>query len=240
MPTWPQIHTFWRVPLVALATAVLSCVSVGFSLFDSSGRLQHACARLWARWVFFVGRVRIEVKGLENVDPRRGYVFVANHLSMFDHWAFLAYLPMQFRFAAKESLFRIPFLGWHLRRAGNIPVSRDNHRRTVRAFREARKHIERGISYVIYPEGARTWGDMLPFKRGSFMLPVQARAPIVPVTIIGAHRRLARGSMVVHPGRMEMILHPPVDPSEYKGMSLEDLARRSQETVASAYRKEVD
>ena len=140
----------------------------------------------------------------------------------FDHWAFLAGLPMQFRFVAKESLFKIPFLGWHLKRAGNIPVSKTNYRETVRRFQAASAFIARGISYVIYPEGGRTWGRMLPFRKGAFLLPVHAGAPIVPVTIIDAHKRLARGSALLVPGEMSMIIHETHRARNLSGRGSED------------------
>ena len=181
MAVWPSINAAWRVPLILFATGVLASISVLISLFDASGRRQRACARAWGRFICFVSRVRADVEGLELLEPGRGYVFVANHLSIFDHWAFLACLPCQFRFVSKDSLFKVPFLGWHLARAGNIPVSARHHRKTIRAFKAASQKVRAGISYVIYPEGGRTWGEMLPFKKGSFLLPVHARAPIVPV-----------------------------------------------------------
>ena len=81
----PKINAVWRVPLILLVTAVLSSFSVFFSLFDNTGRLQHACARTWAAFIFFVSRVRVKLEGLEHLSPGKGYVFVANHLSMFDH-----------------------------------------------------------------------------------------------------------------------------------------------------------
>lgn len=229
------VNSLWRVPLILLVTAVLASISVLFSVFDASGGLQHRCAKAWADFIFWVSRVKLKVEGVDKIDPEKGYVFTANHLSMFDHWAFLSGLPIQFRFVAKESLFKLPFLGWHLKRAGNIPVSATRYRRTVRAFQDASKHIARGISYVIYPEGGRTWGRMLPFKKGSFLLPVHAKAPIVPVTIIDAHKRLARGSALLIPGTMKMIIHDPLHPPEYQGLDLQTLADRVQATVASAY-----
>lgn len=234
----PWINSLWRVPLILLGTGLLATISVVSSLWDSSGRAQHACARAWGRFIIFVSRVRVDVSGLEHIDPGRGYVFTANHLSMFDHWALLAKLPCQFRFVSKESLFRIPFLGWHLKRAGSIAVDRSNHRRTVRSFQQAAEQIKRGVSFVIYPEGARTWGDMLAFKRGSFLLPVHARAPIVPVTINGAHKLLARGSPLIRPGSMGLVIHSPLEVDACSRMSLDDLAQHVRNIVASAYRKE--
>ncbi len=219
-------------------TAVLATLSVFSSLFDSTGRTQHWWARLWGRFIIFVSRVKVEVSGLEHIERHRGYVFMVNHLSMFDHWAFLAELPLQFRFAAKASLFKIPFLGWHLQRSGSIAVDRYHPRETIRRFREIGDKIRSGLSVVIYPEGARTWGDaMAPFKRASFMLAKHARAPIVPVTIIGAHRRLERGSFIIQPGEMELIFHPVVEFEDYKGIKLDALSNMIREIIQSRYRQ---
>lgn len=231
-----RINAFWRVPVILLATGILSTLSVAFSVVDSTGRMQHWCARLWASFILWVSRVQVEVEGLERLVPGRGYVFMANHLSMFDHWAFLRHIPFQLRFVAKASLFDIPFLGWHLRRSGNVPVNYKNPRQTLRAYERLGERIAGGMSFVIYPEGMRTWdGVPAPFKRGAFLLPKQARAPIVPVTLIGAHRRLRRGSMVIYPGRMGMIIHPPIEYEEYGSMELEEIAERVRQTIVSRY-----
>jgi 1-acyl-sn-glycerol-3-phosphate acyltransferase len=158
---------------------------------------------------------------------------------MFDHWAFLACLPSQFRFVAKASLFQLPFLGWHLRRSGNLAVDRHQHRQTLRVFRAAaKKMVESGLSFVVYPEGARTFGDeVLPFKRGSLMLARYASAPIVPVTLIGAHRRLARGSMLIIPGKIQMIIHPPVEFDQYQHLDPEALSEAVRQTIIESYRQ---
>ena len=188
MSSLAKLNAIWRDPVILTWTAAMAILSVSLSLFDKEGRRQHWCARIWSQFILLVSRVQVEMSGLDKLDPTRGYLFAANHLSMFDHWAFLACLPFQFRFVAKASLFQLPFLGWHLRRSGNIAVDRQQHRKTLRVFRAAAKKMEEsGLSFVVYPEGARTWGDeVLPFKRGSLLLARYASAPIVPVTIIGA------------------------------------------------------
>ena len=232
----PRLNAIWRVPLIILVTGILSSISVFFSLVDGTGRLQHWCAHLWASFIFGVSRVEITVEGIENIDPTRGYVFVANHLSMFDHWAFLYCLPLQFRFVAKSSLFKIPFLGWHLRRSGNIPVHFDNAHKTIRNYRKVTERVASGLSLVIYPEGMRTFdGVTVEFKRGAFLLPKEARAPIVPVTLIGAHRRLKRGSMVIYPGKMGMIIHEPIEYEAFKDWKLRELAERVRDTILERY-----
>lgn len=234
----PTINAFWRVPAILLTTAALASLSVLLSVVDGTGRLQHWCARQWSRFILLVSRVQVEVEGMEHLTPEAGYVFAANHLSMFDHWAFLAKLPFQFRFVAKESLFRWPFLGWHLRRSGNIPVNRRHPRQTLQAFREVSDKIRQGMSFVIYPEGMRTWGEgVAPFKKGAFLLAQQSGASIVPVTIVGAHRRLPRGSVVIVPGRFQLILHPPIQYSEYRDWELDRLAEHVRGIILSRYQQ---
>ncbi len=226
------------MPIILLITVVLAAISVVGSFFDSTGKLQHGCARSWGVFVLWISRVRVITRGLDQLDPKRGYIFMANHLSMFDHWAFLGHLPVQVGFAAKASLFSIPFLGWHLRRSGSVPVDRRKPRRTLRDFHEVGGEIRKGLSLVIYPEGERTFGDRFaPFKRGAFLLARSARAPIVPVTIIGAHRRLRRGSIIIRPGAMEMIFHSVVEFRDYEELDSRQVSRRIRQIIGASYRQ---
>jgi len=233
-----KVNVVWRVPLILLLTIFMGTVSVVCSLFDGTGRLQHACAVAWSRMILRITRAGVNVSGLDKLTPGRAYIFAANHLSMFDIWVFLAYLPFQFRFVAKESLFRWPFLGWHLKRSGNISIDRRNPRQAIQSFEEAGKKIGSGVSIVIFPEGMRTWGETVaPFKRGSFLLAQNAGAPIVPVTIIGSHRLLARGSAMVRPGTIEVRIHDPIEYDEYRNLDLQTLAESVRQTILGSYRQ---
>ena len=235
----PLVNSFWRVPIILFMTMVLSTISVLFSLIDSSGKLQHECARTWGRFILWISRVRVLTFGTDRLDRQRGYIFMPNHLSMFDHWSLLAHLPVQqFGFAAKASLFAIPFLGWHLTRSGNVPVNRWKPRQTVKRFRQVGERIEEGWSLVIYPEGERTVGDRFArFKRGAFLLARNARAPIVPITIIGAHRRLPRGSAFIRPGSMELVFHPVLEFADYEHLDLQQISDRVQHMIEESYRQ---
>src|SRR5579883_691668 len=100
----------WVDPLIILSTIFFGSVSVALSLFDKSGRGMIATARLWAKSLLRIARVRVTVEGLEKIDPNGAYVFAANHLSYMDTPVVLGNIPVQFRFMAKKGLFQIPFL----------------------------------------------------------------------------------------------------------------------------------
>ncbi len=232
------VNAIWRVPLILFLTAIMASLSLILSVADEGGKRQSWCARCWSRMILRISRVQVRVRGLENLDPEGAYVFAANHLSMFDIFAFLGRIPFDFRFVAKATLFHWPFLGWHLKRAGYIRVDRRRPRQTLRAFRAAGRQVRSGVSMVIFPEGMRTWGKgVAPFKRGSFLLARKTGASIVPVTIVGSHRRLPRGSVLIQPGKMEMIIHESIPRGRYRKLKLDALARRVRQTIVESYRQ---
>ena len=144
-------------PLVAIATIVMGAISLFASLFDRNGNTLHRLARLWSRMLLAAGFVRLRAEGVKKLDPHGSYVFVSNHGSYMDIPAALVALPHQFRFFAKKGLFKIPFLGSHLFRAGHLPVDRTNARNSLKSMTEGARIVrERGISVLLFPEGGRS------------------------------------------------------------------------------------
>src|SRR5688500_1518904 len=115
---------FYLIPAVSLYTVALGTASLASTLFDRRGNFGHKCARAWSRLILTTTGVQVTVEGLERLDPARSYVFAANHQSIYDIPILFANLPFQLRIIAKESLGRIPFMGWHLRRTGHVLVDR--------------------------------------------------------------------------------------------------------------------
>src|SRR3989442_12173265 len=143
-------------PIIILATIVMGSVSLLASLLDSAGRVQHQISRVWSRMLLVVSGVKTRIEGLEKIDPRGVYVFVANHRSLMDTPVVLAHIPVQFRFLAKKGLFLIPILGTHLRRAGHLPVVKGDPRASLRSMSDEAKIIrERGVSVRLFPEVCR-------------------------------------------------------------------------------------
>src|SRR5271157_3065086 len=127
----------FSIPLIFLSTIVMGALSLAASFFDPTGYSQHRIARVWAKMLLAVSFIRVRTEGLDKLDPHGSYVFVANHASFMDIPAILARLPYQFRFFAKKGLYKIPFLGTHLRRAGHLPVDHSSPRASLKTMLEA-------------------------------------------------------------------------------------------------------
>src|SRR5436190_5150450 len=199
-------------PIIILATIIMGTVSLLTSLFDSAGRLQHQISRIWSRMLLAVSGVKMRIRGLEKIDPDGAYVFVANHRSLMDTPVVLAHIPLQFRFLAKKGLFLIPILGTHLRRAGHLPVVKDDPRASLRSMSDAAKIIrERGVSVLLFPEGGRSRNDKLQeFKEGAAYIAIKAGVPAVPIVMTGTREVLPMGSMQIMSGIVELRIGDPI------------------------------
>ncbi|HUS05913.1 MAG TPA: lysophospholipid acyltransferase family protein [Bryobacteraceae bacterium] len=214
-------------PLIVIATVVLGSVNLLVSLFDEGGRRQVTIAQLWSRVLLKVAGIKMSVEGIEKIDTAANYVFVANHQSYMDTPVVLAHIPMQFRFLAKKGLFSVPFLGYHLKRAGHIPVPRENPREAIKAMSEAGRIIrEKGISVLIFPEGGRSLVGLKEFKEGAAYIAIKAGVPVVPVAISGTLQVLPMGSLTPRPGHVTLKIGDPV-PTEH--LVLHDRGRLSGE-----------
>jgi 1-acyl-sn-glycerol-3-phosphate acyltransferase len=212
---------FFADPLIILSTIIFGSASVAASLFESTGRVQMRCAHLWARFLLWVSGVRVQVEGLEHIDPEGSYVFIANHASYMDTPVVLARVPVQFRFLAKRGLFQIPFLGQHLSRAGHIPVPRGDARAAVKTLQQAATTIqERKISLLVFPEGGRSHeGQLGAFKEGGAYIGIRAGVPLVPLALIHTREVLPYGSGVPMSGTVTLRILKPISTSE---LSLKD------------------
>ena len=225
---------FFTDLLIYLYTAVCGTFSVCGSFFDAHGRWQHGCARVWSRLILKTSRIHLSVEGIENVGPDRPVIFCSNHPSAMDIPILFVSLPEQFRFLAKRSLFHVPFLGWHLRRSGHIPVERGRPREALKGFEQAAKRIQEGRPVVVFPEGSRSrTGKTLPFKNGTFYLAVLSGVPVVPITLVGSREVLEPDSYHIRPGRVRVIIHKAIPTAGLTIHDVGDLSRRVRERIVS-------
>ena len=203
--------------MIGLAvTAFMSTCAFLFPFIAPGENHVHRIANLWARMLLRLANTSVEVIGRENVKTDRPHIFMANHQSDFDILIVLAHIPGQFRWIAKKELFKIPVFGKAMRNAGYIEIDRQNHEKALKSLGEAAQKIREGKSVVTFPEGTRSKdGTVKPFKQGMFHLAIESGVPIIPISIIGAKEIMPKRSLNVKPGRITMVIDPPVDVSAY-------------------------
>jgi 1-acyl-sn-glycerol-3-phosphate acyltransferase len=190
---------------------------------------------LWA-----VG-ARVEYRGLEHLRARLPCLFISNHESNVDIWALARVLPAATRFVAKESLFRVPIIGWAMAAGGFVSIDRANRSRAIESLRIAAERIRAGRPVVLFPEGTRSrTGTLLPFKKGAFHLALQAGVPLVPIAIAGSGRVMPAGTIRLRPGPVLVQVLPPLEvteflPDDHEGLlnSVHRLIREALEQAAA-------
>ena len=206
------------------------------TLFDSSGRVYAWHARLWARLALALNGVNTTLVGAEHL-PAGPVIFMSNHQSNFDILSLLASLPRQIHWIAKKELFEIPIFGPSMRRGGYIPLDRGDGRKALQSMDEAAATIHQGKSVVLFPEGTRSEdGNLLPFKRGGFILARKADVPVIAVTINGTGSINPANKIRLYPGNIHITLHPPIAvPAELRRSEAESwMMEKVQDQIESA------
>lgn len=213
-----RLFTIWCWTGCAVSTIFWATVSILGSLFSGRGRIQHYCMRRWSKDNLWLSRARVEIEGLDNIAQERPQIFVANHSGLHDILSLSAYLPIQFRWIAKKSLFSVPFMGWHMRRSGYIAIDRDNPRSAAKSIIEAAGVIRNGVNAIAFPEGTRSkTGALGNLRSGAFSLALRTNVPLVPISLDGSYRVIAPKTLQVNPGTVIRIkINRPIDLSSYR------------------------
>jgi len=188
-----------------------------------------SCARMALR----LGGIRVRVEGRENI-PAGVCIFVANHTSNADPPAVVGSIPRRVALLAKKEVFRVPILARALLLASFVPVDRSNREAAIASVEKAIEHVKRGVSYLIFPEGTRSPdGRLRPFKKGTFVMAIRAGVPVVPISVVGAHRTMRKGSRALFPGEILVRFHPPVDASAFSLDQKEELIAQVHQAIAA-------
>jgi 1-acyl-sn-glycerol-3-phosphate acyltransferase len=232
---------FWLIPTIAVYTIVLGIASITSSFFDRRGYFAHRCARAWSWLILATTGVEVTVHGLARLVPGKTYVFVANHQSFYDIPCLFWSIPFQLRIIAKESLGSFPMIGPHLKRTGHMLVDRKHPDRSG-IFGWASRLTSSGLSLIVFPEGTRSRDGFLgKFKGGSIMLAMQAGLPLVPISVVGSRHVMKKGELTTKPGRVTVIVHPPIEIPASAEPSVSDvrkLADRVREVIRPAIEAE--
>jgi 1-acyl-sn-glycerol-3-phosphate acyltransferase len=161
-------------------------------------------------WLRLSG-VRVVVKGLELLDPKQTYVFVANHRSYLDTATLFIFTGRRIGLLAKKELLKVPVLGVGMGFVNVMAIDRSNRESAIRTTEAAAGRIRSGISFGVFVEGTRAKpGELLPFKKGAFYMARQAAVPVVPVAIKHSDELMGKGTGEAKSGTIEMVLLEPV------------------------------
>ena len=177
--------------------------------------------------------IKIELRGMENISPRKSYIFMSNHTSNLDPPVLIPVIPGRCSVLVKKELFRTPILGTGMKLARLVPVDRSNRDAAIESVRAAVAVLSEGLHMVIFPEGTRSPdGKLLPFKKGPFHLAMESGVPVIPVTILGSYECWPKQRFAIHAGTVTVIFHPPIDPQLYADR--DELMAAVRESIASA------
>lgn len=227
---------FFFDPLIFLYTGALGPLSLLCSFFDKGGRIQHGFVRLWSRMILKTIFSPVTVSGLDRLDLSKPYMYASNHLSAIDIPVIYAHLPVQFRVMAKIELFSYPFVGWHLRRSGQLPIERENALASMRSLNRAADTLKAGTPLLVFPEGGRSsTGQVKPFLPGVFYAAIKAQAEVVPIALVGLYELLPMDTYHIRPRPLEMLVGAPIPSAGYTTREAEKLAVVVQKAVEELY-----
>ncbi len=225
-----------RDPLIYMYTVVLGTLSLLSSFFDHDGRIQHGFARLWSWLILKTSGTPLTVEGLEKLDLTRPYIYAPNHASALDIPALYVGLPVQFRIMAKKELFKYPFMGWHLKRSGQIAIDAKDARSSMRSMQAAVNTVKAGTPLMVFPEGGRcTDGLIQPFMSGAFYVAIKSGVPVVPVAIVGTLQALPMNHYIIKPTPFRLIIGDPISTEGMTARQMDELAARVKTAVEDLY-----
>jgi len=222
------------IPVVTIVISSLCMLAALLRFKDKPGSPYDVLPRLWAKALLVSAGVRVKVYNRERAGDGSPHIFLANHVSWYDIPALGSFLPRA-KFVAKAELFKVWMLGGAMRAVGMVPIERQNRKAAFGAYDEASRRIREGNSVIVFPEGSRGYEYPLrPFKKGPFVLAIDAGAPIVPVLIYGTREVATKGKALLRPGRVDVHLLEPVSVEGYGYDDRDALAEKVRSRIADA------
>lgn len=226
----------FMLPVLVLYTIVDATVTIIACALGGGRWWGYYPQVLWARLWCWLAFVRVTVNGRDNISAGTSYVFVANHQSAYDIFSIYGYLGHNFRWMMKQSLRKIPFVGYACAKSHQIFVDRTSRAGLIKTMQLAEAQLRGGMSLVVFPEGARTPdGKLHAFKKGAFLLAEEFSLPVVPITIDGAYDVMRRDARLPRPGHITITIHKPIMPPEAgEPYDMAAVIEQSHDAIASA------
>jgi 1-acyl-sn-glycerol-3-phosphate acyltransferase len=227
-PSWLSgLGLIW----VGISQSILFLLEAAFKGVNHKMSERHV-RHFWQR-LLRMSHTRLEVLHADRIDPKRSYVYMSNHQSMLDIPVALGAVPQSIRMVAKEGLFKIPFFGAAMSKAGFIPIDRKNITKAKGQLGQAKNRLKEGMSIWVFPEGTRSRNlELLPFKKGGFHVALSLGVPIVPVWIEGAANTLPSDTLKVLPNQtIQLHFGYPIETAHLKREDLRDLMSQVREAL---------
>ena len=211
-----MIRTILMLAFWAVAVPIVALIFFPW-VFITGDIMPLYRAGMWGAWTGIrLAGVRVQTAGLDQLDLKRTYIFMANHASNLDPPILIPLIPTRTSVMAKRELFNYPLLGKAMRMASLVPVNRKDRDAGIAAVRAAAEVVKQGISMTIFVEGGRSFdGKLLPFKKGPFYLAEECHVPVVPVTVSGTHYVMPKKRLAIKPGLVTVTFHQPIAPAEF-------------------------
>src|SRR5882762_1102738 len=225
---------FWFGSIALVAPLLIALVVI-----TKNENFLYSPVRLFIRAGLAMVGVRVKVSGVERLDPKQTYIFTPNHQSLIEVPLFVTYLGRNPAYLGKKEIFKYPVFGYGIRLIGAVPVDRSNSAAAVESAKLATQNLRNGKSYVVYPEGTRSRdGRMLPFKKGAFMMAIDAGVPVVPVTVSGASGIMPKAQVKIFPSTVRITVHDPISTKGYSKQNVGALMELTRAEIFSALREE--
>ena len=208
-----MIRSIWTSFVAVSLLCTLGGVGVVGAYFGLPRGYFIWMGRTMSRAVLWASGTPVRVIGLENIDRENPQVIACNHQSMWDVWAVAANLPVRNHFVAKKEIRKIPIFGRSAEAAGHVFVDRGHRASAVESLKVAGRRIrEENSTVVTFPEGTRSLtGDLQRFKKGPFIMAIEAGVPVVPTVIDGTFEILPKRGFRLHPQPITLQYGKPVD-----------------------------
>lgn len=228
---------FWCYLLVCIPATLYVIRLEKKGEIERADNLTKKFVRNWARRMLKMAGARVTVEGAENV-PEGAAVYIGNHTSYFDIPLMLTHVGEPRGFMAKIESDKIPGIRTWMRRLHCLFVDRSSAASGATVLREGEKMLREGYSLTIFPEGTRSkTGELLEFKPGAFRIATMAKAPIVPVTIMGARAMMEDNGNRITSGDVKIVIHPAIDTAALSRPEIRTLPETVREIIGGPLKK---
>ena len=230
------IRVAWLFLWALMATLILCIPVIIAALLSRTGNLAFSLSKIWAYIMLAVSFVRTEIKNKARIIEGQSYIIISNHQSQYDILALVTTLGIQFRWIGKKEVLKIPIFGYALYASRNIFLDRSNTARAIESINKGMERLPQAASVMVFAEGTRSSdGRIQEFKKGGFMAAIIRKIPILPVTVNGSRRILPKGSLVVKPGRIQVVVGDPIDTDNYTTDTVQELMDKTRKVVMANF-----